>query len=574
MAEFTHILAVPAESKSDSTAPRKERSFSSSSCKSKILELSKSWQVLGRSFSSSSSKSKIAPEPANPATPTSAQTNSNELLPAGLNVKMHFFNDTAADIDTVVNSKQGLRAWLDSGRGETFVVIVLIVNTCITATLFVHPIGILKKRDVAEESKYMHAAGMRLCQLMFALCWVLSFSISLTMLVLKTCRRNHRIEAAITIYLVCMGVACLGTTIVAVLQDDMLTAMVAFAQVPKCVVCLLRLFFVGTFLVCFNGFSAVDLTVMGAISVAMEAYFWGVTFLCVGTLRSMYSIFLACRSREAHAKADLLIAADERRYNEAWQKIMEQEGAQKAAKTLETVARALQHQIRSSEQKSLDPPLPSLGVTTLGRSLDPSLPSRITSLGRGSPSFFSDTGRDVASRARFLQQLDAESMPIGDLDVLYKQAHALCRPLHRRVQNWAAASDGTSVGPPLKKETRVLQKVMRSYGGDVSRVLDIVRASIVYPGLHDLTVGLRTIIADENVVIKSIKNRFDSTYDASASAGYRDICLILQLIDNETKSAGCHLHMCEVQLHVQSLFSIKNDEGHARYIEWRNLRSE
>eukprot|EP00747_Dinoflagellata_sp_TGD_P090542 gnl/TRDRNA2_/TRDRNA2_164732_c0_seq1.p1 gnl/TRDRNA2_/TRDRNA2_164732_c0~~gnl/TRDRNA2_/TRDRNA2_164732_c0_seq1.p1 ORF type:complete len:656 (-),score=83.55 gnl/TRDRNA2_/TRDRNA2_164732_c0_seq1:302-2269(-) len=653
MAEFTNILAASDEPKPASSNPGVKWSSSS-------LEWTKQIRrIISGTGASSSSSSKIAPEPAPEPAPLAVPPSQPAVPPSPFAPKISWrsqmlnFKDTSADISTVINSKQGLQTWLDSSRGVWFVVIVLVLNICVTITLFAHPIGHIGKQKSAKEfleTNYTYAAGMRLSQLLFALCWVLSSCISLAMLVLMACKQNHRIQDALMIYLFCMGAACLATTIVAVSQKDMLTALVALAQVPKCVISLVRLYFKGKFIVYFNRFSAVDLTVMGAISMSFKAYFWGVVFFCMGLFRCSYSLFLAYHEMQSYRKAERLIAADQAKYNEAWQTILQREGAEEALRILEEVARALWHDINPDDshpawgrQLSVDSlnrvtstgsfvswmskphplnsrtkeSLPSLASWARSESPEwiPAVPARLkeqssrvtdllqnertqshirqlksakenaTTIGHCSIAVAADIRREMAEDAQgvaqtlkivgakqVLQQVDADGTPVEDAYVLYAQARALHGPLHRRLQDWASASNGVSVSPPLKKEQRVAQKVMRSYGGHVSRVVDIVRASIIYEDLQDLIVGLRTIIADDNAIIRAVKNRFDSTYDASTTAGYRDVCLILRLDSNETRAAGCNLHMCEVQLHIQSFFSVKTDEGHARYIEWRNLR--
>jgi hypothetical protein len=42
------------------------------------------------------------------------------------------------------------------------------------------------------------------------------------------------------------------------------------------------------------------------------------------------------------------------------------------------------------------------------------------------------------------------------------------------------------------------------------------------------------------------------------------------LTDEELKM-GLHEHLCEVQLHLKCFYDKKSDEGHARYVEYRNL---
>ncbi len=66
-----------------------------------------------------------------------------------------------------------------------------------------------------------------------------------------------------------------------------------------------------------------------------------------------------------------------------------------------------------------------------------------------------------------------------------------------------------------------LRQVVRSYGGDVSRLTDVCRQSVVFDGLAGVAACLRTIQADPEVAVLRVKNRLDRTYNARTSAGYR-----------------------------------------------------
>ena len=45
-------------------------------------------------------------------------------------------------------------------------------------------------------------------------------------------------------------------------------------------------------------------------------------------------------------------------------------------------------------------------------------------------------------------------------------------------------------------------------------------------------------------------------------------------LGEEHERMGLHEHVCEVQLHLNSIYKLKNDEGHKRYVEFRNRRAE
>ena len=79
---------------------------------------------------------------------------------------------------------------------------------------------------------------------------------------------------------------------------------------------------------------------------------------------------------------------------------------------------------------------------------------------------------------------------------------------------------------------------------------------------------LKVVLKDARVHL--IKNRFDTCYDANATAGYRD--MILQLSCAKLDGTDFEGFILELQIHVEAFLRLKNAEGHKRYIVLRNLR--
>jgi hypothetical protein len=75
----------------------------------------------------------------------------------------------------------------------------------------------------------------------------------------------------------------------------------------------------------------------------------------------------------------------------------------------------------------------------------------------------------------------------------------------------------------LKAQDRVLEKLLRSYGNDVSKLFDFCRQSIYFENLKDLALCLDAIIGDKEVQIYRIKNRYDVAFDSQYSGGFRSI---------------------------------------------------
>lgn len=126
----------------------------------------------------------------------------------------------------------------------------------------------------------------------------------------------------------------------------------------------------------------------------------------------------------------------------------------------------------------------------------------------------------------------------------------------------------------LKSTGRAIEKAVRSYKGDVSLVVDICRQSIVFPDLAKLVACIKAIEADERVRVLRVKNRLDPSYDDSMSAGYRDVALNLLVVTDETVRMGVETHVCELQLIPIDMHRLKTEQGHARYVSFRNMRAE
>uniref|UniRef100_A0A7S0QKX5 Uncharacterized protein n=1 Tax=Cryptomonas curvata TaxID=233186 RepID=A0A7S0QKX5_9CRYP len=126
----------------------------------------------------------------------------------------------------------------------------------------------------------------------------------------------------------------------------------------------------------------------------------------------------------------------------------------------------------------------------------------------------------------------------------------------------------------IKSVTRAVEKLVRSYSLDVSLLSDLCRQSIVFLDLRDLVACLRAVAADQEVHVVRVKNRLDPGYDGAESAGYRSVSLNLRVSTAETMALGVDTHVCELQLLHVSFAKIKSDEGHKRYISFRNLKGE
>lgn len=125
----------------------------------------------------------------------------------------------------------------------------------------------------------------------------------------------------------------------------------------------------------------------------------------------------------------------------------------------------------------------------------------------------------------------------------------------------------------LKGPERAIEKLVRSYGGKVWRLLDVCRQNIIFRTPADLARCLACIKADPDVKVLNVKNRLETKYDARAlSLGYRDVNLSVRFDTAATRRLGIHLHVCEVQLMLIDFAVLKSDKGHKRYVGFRNAR--
>jgi len=156
-------------------------------------------------------------------------------------------------------------------------------------------------------------------------------------------------------------------------------------------------------------------------------------------------------------------------------------------------------------------------------------------------------------------------------DVGFAHLMALATSLHpwfqRVVATWAETLGVEHKPAALKSRERVLEKVERSYQGDVRRVLDLVRASIVVDSVEEVTRALEFVLEQTSVYF--IKSRYDLEYDGVATNGYRDVNL--QLSFPQLKSTDYEDFVFELQIVMTGFNQIKFEGQHRKYIMCRNL---
>jgi hypothetical protein len=83
----------------------------------------------------------------------------------------------------------------------------------------------------------------------------------------------------------------------------------------------------------------------------------------------------------------------------------------------------------------------------------------------------------------------------------------------------------------LKRLPRAIEKAIRCYNGDVSKLTDFCRQAIIFDSVADITRCLNEIQKDRSVSIVRIKNRLDPKFDAAPTAGYRDVNINIRILE-------------------------------------------
>jgi hypothetical protein len=85
--------------------------------------------------------------------------------------------------------------------------------------------------------------------------------------------------------------------------------------------------------------------------------------------------------------------------------------------------------------------------------------------------------------------------------------------------------------------------------------MDVCRNSIVFREGKDLVTCFCSIAEDPSVSIVRVKNRLDPGY--KSAGGYRDVCINLRIMTEETSEMGLDWHVCELQLILLPFAAIK-----------------
>lgn len=113
---------------------------------------------------------------------------------------------------------------------------------------------------------------------------------------------------------------------------------------------------------------------------------------------------------------------------------------------------------------------------------------------------------------------------------------------------------------PKKSEKRAAEKVEADYGGDWSRITDVVRGTVAVDHIHEIHALLDALHQSGAKLAKQPKDRFAKPTDS----GYRDILMNWQLPNG---------HICELQVNVKGMLQAKN-KGHKPYEDERTIAAK
>jgi hypothetical protein len=146
---------------------------------------------------------------------------------------------------------------------------------------------------------------------------------------------------------------------------------------------------------------------------------------------------------------------------------------------------------------------------------------------------------------------------VSDLDSLYEQAAVAHEQLSQATKDIAQAIGGEAVVPPLKGRARAIEKAQADYGGDVSRLVDLARSTIVCENFEQVNQALTALQSRLKVV--RLKNRFENP-----SGGYRDILANVELSNG---------HIGEIQINLRGMLEAKEGEGHKLFEKIRSIEA-
>mmetsp|Transcript_107211 Transcript_107211/g.311428 ORF Transcript_107211/g.311428 Transcript_107211/m.311428 type:complete len:448 (-) Transcript_107211:622-1965(-) len=176
--------------------------------------------------------------------------------------------------------------------------------------------------------------------------------------------------------------------------------------------------------------------------------------------------------------------------------------------------------------------------------------------------------------ARLLKTLDAlarrsaqpngkqptpKQAPLANVDALIEQADEVAPSFHSFLRALVKERGGEYLQGPNKTRARAVEKIEGDYGGDHTKLVDVVRASAIFTTFMQLALFVEVLLEKGcTLIVVRAKDRFNAPLDS----GYRDMLLNVMLDGGE--------HVCELQLHLKPIIAIK-PAAHRTYALMRSV---
>ncbi|MGF1687121.1 phosphoribosylglycinamide formyltransferase [Photobacterium japonica] len=143
------------------------------------------------------------------------------------------------------------------------------------------------------------------------------------------------------------------------------------------------------------------------------------------------------------------------------------------------------------------------------------------------------------------------AQPYSQFDALYAQAPTAQNELSNLMQEIGMLTHTEVILPGVKSKQRAQTKIDTELAGDVTKITDLARASLVAKDIPSLVQAFELMGKEATLV--AVKNRFKNP----TASGYRDLKVLVRLPESQL--------IAEVQLHLAAVSDVKNGEEHKIY---------
>ncbi|EDP60183.1 RelA/SpoT domain-containing protein [Vibrio sp. AND4] len=154
----------------------------------------------------------------------------------------------------------------------------------------------------------------------------------------------------------------------------------------------------------------------------------------------------------------------------------------------------------------------------------------------------------------------APTQPYADFEELYSKAQQAQFELEGICKNAALLTGTQPYFAGIKSQHRAKEKITHELDGQVERITDLARATIVANDVASL-VSVYEALERETTIVK-VKNRFKKP----TASGYRDLNLLVRL-----PKTGL---ITEVQLHLKAIADVKSGPEHDLYEQIQKIERQ